>query len=181
MLDIFLLSLVLGGLALVAQIVLGMFAGTDIESVGDPGGADDALDMLSVRSISAGAALFGATGVWLSSRALPVPITVGAAAVAGVLGMVGTAYLTRQIMRLESDGSLRLENAVGQAGTVYLPVPPQRQGLGRVQFMLQGRTVELRAVADEAVAIPTGTAVIVVGVLDDDTVEVMPTPQIEGM
>jgi hypothetical protein len=179
--DIFLLSLVLGGLALVAQIVLSLVAGTDGDAGSAHTGAGDGLDLLSARSLSAAAALFGATGLWLSARAVPTPITVSGAVIAGVVAAAGTAYLTRQIYRLESDGSLRLENAVGQAGTVYLPVPPQRQGLGRVQFTLQGRTVELRAIADEASAIPTGAAVIVVAVVDGDTVEVIPTPQIEGM
>jgi hypothetical protein len=50
-----------------------------------------------------------------------------------------------------------------------------------VQFALQGRTVELRAVADEATPIPTGASVIVTGLMEDDTVEVVPTPQIEGI
>jgi hypothetical protein len=50
-----------------------------------------------------------------------------------------------------------------------------------VQFQLQGRTVELRAIADEAAAIPTGTPVIVVSVMEDDTVEVAHTPLIEGI
>ncbi|MGH7576808.1 MAG: hypothetical protein ACREM1_16995, partial [Longimicrobiales bacterium] len=67
------------------------------------------------------------------------------------------------------------------AATVYLPVPPRRQGTGKVQFTLQGRTVELGAIADEAVVLPTGAAVVVVSVVNGDTVEVMPTPRIEGV
>ncbi|HUF50781.1 MAG TPA: hypothetical protein VMN60_08110 [Longimicrobiales bacterium] len=177
--NIYLLSAMLGAGALLVQVVLGLIAG-DIEA-GVAGGAEDGLNLLSARSIAAGAMLFGATGMWLASRGVPAVLTAPVAMVAGAAAAAGTAYVTRRLMRLESDGSLRLDNAIGQAGTVYLPVPPRREGAGKVQFTLQGRTVELRALADEPSVIPTGAAVIVVAVVDDDTVEVTPTPQIEGL
>jgi hypothetical protein len=177
--DIYLLCLGLGAGVLVLQIVLSFFG------VGDdlPGAGDDlatGMDLLSVRTISAGTALFGAVGLWLSGRA-PAVITIPAAVAAGIAAAVGTALITREIFRFESDGSLRLSNALGQSGTVYLPVPARREDYGKVQFTLQGRTVELRAVADEAAEIPTGTSVIVVAVMEGDTVEVTPIPLIEGI
>lgn len=182
--EIFLFCLLLGGTVLIVQILLGLFAGSD--SLPEPlqlgeAGAEDGLDLLSVRTIAAGTTLFGATGVWLASRGLPAFINVPLATAAGIAAAIGTAYLMRQILKLESDGSLRLENAVGEPGTVYLPVPAQRGGYGKVQLALQGRTVELRAVSDTADVIPTGAAVIVVSLLDGDTVEVTPTPLIEGI
>lgn len=182
--DIYLFCLLLGGVVLIVQIVLGLITGSD--SLPEPlqlgeAGAEDGLDLLSVRTISAGTLLFGATGVWLESRGLPVFLNLPLATVAGVAAAVGTAYLTRQVLRLESDGSLRLDHAVGEAGTVYIPVPAQRAGYGMVQLGLQGRTVELRAVSDNPDVLPTGAAVIVVSLLDGDTVEVIPTPLIEGI
>ena len=79
------------------------------------------------------------------------------------------------MLRLETSGSLRMENAVGQSGVVQLSVPESSGGAGRVQFELQGRTVEARAVS-AGEAIPLGTPVTIVGILDADTVEVLPTP-----
>jgi hypothetical protein len=179
--DIFLLCLGLGAGVLVVQIVLSLFgAGEDVPDMGDAD-AVDGMDLLSVRTISAGTALFGAIGLWLGGRGLPLFITLPVAVTVGIAAAIGTAFITRQVLRFESDGSLQLTNAVGQSGTVYLPVPARREGYGKVQFTLQGRTVELRAVADEAAAIPTGTAVIVTGVMENDTVEVTPTPLIEGI
>jgi len=182
--DIYLYCLLLGGIVLIVQILLGLFAGSD--SLPEPlqlgeAGAEDGLDLLSVRTIAAGTLLFGATGLWLASRGMPTLVHAPLAAIAGVGAAIGTAYLTRQILKLESDGSLRLENAVGESGTVYLPVPAQREGYGMIQLALQGRTVELRAVSDAAAVLPTGAAVIVVALLDGDTVEVTPTPLIEGI
>jgi hypothetical protein len=174
--DVYLVCLGLGALVLVGQIVLDFFGVGDAHVA-----AGDGLDLLGVRSVSAGATLFGAVGLWLSTRGMPVVVSAPLALAAGAAAAIGTALLTRQMLRLESDGSLRLENAVGEAGTVYLAVPPRREGFGRVQLRLQGRTVELRAVSEEVAAIPTGAAVVIVSVLDDETVEVTPTPQLEGI
>ena len=170
----------LGALVLVVQI------GLDLLGVGHGhnGGylaSSDGLDLLSVRTLSAGAMLFGAVGMWLRQSGLPGLLLAPVALASGVAAAVGTAYITRQLLRLESSGSLQLENAVGQPATVYLPIPARRQGVGRVQFTLQGRTVELRAVSDENHVLPTGAAVIVVSILDNDTVEVTLTPQLEGI
>jgi hypothetical protein len=181
--DVFLLTLALGAVVLVVQIALDLFGVGHVHS-GDGGlhaHSGDGLDLLSVRTISAGALLFGAIGMWLRASGIPLLFTFPAALLAGGAAAVGTAFLTRQMMRFESSGSLQLENAVGQPGTVYLPIPPQQQGFGKVHFALQGRTVELRAVSRENNLLPTGASIIVVSVVDNDTVEVTPTPQIEGI
>jgi hypothetical protein len=183
--EIFLLCLGLGALVLIGQIALGVLGASHIlpdalESI--EAGAEDGLHLLSVRSVAAAATLFGAVGLWLTGGVgvpglLALPLALGAGLAAGV----ATAFLTRQLLRFESSGTLRLDNAVGEAGTVYLPIPPRRGGFGKVQFTLQGRTVELRAVSDEALPLPTGSAVIIVAVVDGETVEVTPTPIIEGI
>jgi hypothetical protein len=176
----FLLCLALGAGVLIVQVIMDLLGGgADVDT--GSAGAGDGLDLLSVRSVSAGAMLFGAIGLWLNGRGMPLVITVPAAALGGVTAMILTALVTRQLSRLESDGTLRLDNAIGESATVYLPVPAHRAGFGVVQVKLQGRTVELRAVADEDAVIPTGTSVIVTSVMDGDTVEVVPTPLIEGI
>lgn len=178
--DVFLLCLVLGAVVLIGQILLGLIGMTGELPDSLPHSADDGAELLSVRTVSAGATMFGAVGFWAGS-AMPGIIAFPIAVIAGIAAAVATAYLTRQMMRFESDGSLRIENAVGESATVYLPVPAHRRGSGKIQFKLQGRTVELAAIANEADAIPTGAPVIVIGVIDGDTVEVTPTPLIEGI
>jgi hypothetical protein len=179
--DVFLVTLALGAGVLVIQIVLGLIGGHVDLHHDFHAGDNDGLNLLSVRSISAGAALFGAVGMWLTSRGLPILLTIPAALVAGIAAGVTTAFLTKQMMQLESDGTLRIDNAIGEQGTVYLPIPPKGEGAGKVQFKLQGRTVELGAIGNEPAVIPTGAPVIVVSVVNNDTVEVVPTPLIEGI
>jgi hypothetical protein len=103
--------------------------------------------------------------------ALPAAVAAGGASAALV------AVAQRQLKRLERDGTVRLENAVGEPATVYLSIPGGTAAPGKIHLALQGRTVELRAVSHEA--LPTGAEVVVVDVLDDDTVEValLPPPE----
>ena len=177
----FLACTTLGGVILAAQTILGLLGfGADAPELdldAEVGGSSvaDGLDLLSVRALSAGTAFYGVGGLAALGAGWPALVAASAALVPGVLALVGTAWLSRLMLRLESDGSLRIENAVGAAGTVYLTIPGAGAGQGRVQFPLQGRTVDLRAVTRENQPIPTGTPVIVVEVIDGDTVEVIPT------
>ncbi|MGH7573569.1 MAG: hypothetical protein ACREM1_00320, partial [Longimicrobiales bacterium] len=119
--DIFVVCLVLGAAVLILQVVLDIFASGHLPSFLDHAAADNGLDLLSVRGLAAGAMLFGAVGLWLGGQGTPLLIRMPAALIAGIAAAVGTGLITRQLSRLESSGSLRLEGAVGQAATVYLP------------------------------------------------------------
>lgn len=203
--SVFLFSLLIGGAVLALQIVLSLVGfDTDVADLdldvdldldapdapdapeGDVGGSEPAagLDLLGIRSLSAGLATFGAAGLllepllfsWLAALLAVVP--------AG-LAMVGTAYLTLLMLRLESDGSIQLENAVGTVGTVYLTVPgggsaAVAESSGLVHLTVQGRTIEVRAITRGGAALPTGSSVVVVAA-EGDTVEVVSTPVIEGV
>jgi hypothetical protein len=79
----------------------------------------------------------------------------------------------RSLHRLKADGTIHLERALGQSGTVYLTIPGQKSGLGKVTFRLQNRTVECQAVTPHG-QLPTGSNIVVSAVLGPDTVEVVP-------
>lgn len=185
MTTLFLACAGLGASILLVQIVLGLFGiehGAD--SLGGSahlGGSDmgEGLALLSVRSLSAGVAFFGLGGLAAMAVGIPGLLAVVVALVPGVAALLGTAVLMRQILRLESSGSLSLERAVGEPATVYLNIPGAEQGAGKVHLALQGRTVELQAVTPGAKPIARGQPVVVVAVVDSDTVEVVPTSIVE--
>ena len=66
-----------------------------------------------------------------------------------------------------------MDRAVGKGGTVYLPIPGQKAGTGKVLLNLQNRTVECQAITADK-ELPTGASVVVVAVISADTVEVAP-------
>lgn len=179
MTTLFLACAALGACVLLLQLLVGLF-GLDPDADAPGGGSlGEGLDLLSVRSLSAGVAAFGLGGLFGLSLEVPATLAVALALAAGLLALVGTSWLMRQLLRLQSDGSLRIGGAVGAPATVYLPIPGEQRGPGKVHLALQGRTVELQAVTLGPGPIPTGAPVVVVSIVDPDTVEVVPTPSLE--
>jgi hypothetical protein len=182
----FLVCIVIGGAVLALQIVAGIVGlGDHGLHFGhhDLGSADmgEGLQLLSVRSIAAALAVFGAFGLFFDGW-LPAWMAALLATVPGFFAALGTAYLMRFLVRMETDGSLRLDEAVGATGQVYLTVPGEEQGAGLVQFPLQGRSVELRAITREKEPLKTGASVLVISVdTETETVEVVSTSNVEGL
>ena len=180
----FLTCALLGGGILVLQLVLSAFgfdAGSHDASF-DLGGhhaighahVGDGLSLLSVRAMSAGVAFFGVAGWGALGAGWHVALALAAAAAVGFGAMVTVAVVMRSLLKLEDDGAVRLEHAIGQGGTVYVPIPGQRTGTGKVMLTLQSRTVECRAVTPDG-PLATGTPVTVVDVRGPDLLEVVPT------
>ena len=65
--------------------------------------------------------------------------------------------------RLQDSGNLRFSNAVGSAAQVYIPIPANRIGRGKVMVLIQERLVEAEAITDEATKLKTGETVQVIG------------------
>ena len=107
--------------------------------------------------------VFGWVGVAMDSAGVQFWLTLPVAAVGGFLMMLLLAVLMRAAMKLRENGTADNRNAIGVSGKVYLTIPAQRQGAGKVHLLLQGTLVEREAVTDGAEAIPTGSEVVVIG------------------
>ncbi len=82
-----------------------------------------------------------------------------------VLGCIFVAVnmgLFALVSMVKHEGNVRLQNAVGEPGTVSLAVPASRTGVGKVSISVQGRLLECHAVT-EGEAIPRNTSVTVLG------------------
>lgn len=177
----FLTCALLGGGLLVLQLVLGalgighheLHAGHDGHGHGGP---HEGLQLFSFRALSAGLAFLGVGGLaGLATpfgllAAIPLALALGGAAT------VAVATATRAMLKLEDDGTVLIEGAIGLSGDVYLSIPPARRGIGKVHVVLQNRLVELQAVTTHGHELPTGARVLVIDVVDSDTVDVVPDP-----
>ena len=76
--------------------------------------------------------------------------------------MYGVHWLIRSISRLGEDATLRVKNALGQEGTVYVPIAGNRAQAGKIQLKVQNRLVEFEAVTGIPERLATGTKVRVV-------------------
>jgi hypothetical protein len=186
----FLACAAVGGVVLVVQLVLGVLglghgahdAPGDVShdlahdpSHEHPTHGSAGLNLLSVRGLAAGLAFFGLAGAAALAGGRPLGLAVGLGLASGLAAAVAVALLMRAMLRLESDGTVRIDGAVGQLGTIYISVPGNRSGAGKVHLTLQDRLVEYQAVTSDEPLAP-GTPVLVVDVVDTDTVSVTRSP-----
>ncbi len=180
----FLVCAALGGGVLVVQLLLGLLgvvdAGSEVDAgAGHAGGgahtASEGLDLMSVRALSAGVAFFGLGGLAGMATPLGLLAAIPLALVAGTAAMFGTAVAMRWMLGFDDDGTVSIHGAVGATGTVYLTIPGERKGAGKVTLTLQNRIVEYQAVTSDA-PLPTGAPIMVVDVVGPDTVHVVADP-----
>jgi hypothetical protein len=133
---------------------------------------------LTLRSVVAALTFFGLAGMAGSAKELapPLHLAVALAAGAGAFFLVG--WLMQSLQKLKAEGTVRIERAIGTKGTVYLTVPGQKTGVGKVTLNLQNRTVEYQAVTAQQ-ELATGAKVVVVSIVSPDTVEVVPAVEVE--
>lgn len=133
--------------------------------------------VISFRTVVAALAFFGLTGLAMNAYPDSSPtMTFGVALATGIAAMYGVHWLMRSIASLRSEGTVRIGHAVGETGTVYLRIPSSGSGTGKIQIKLQNRTVELQALT-EGEALPTGATIVVVSVVNSDTVRVARAPE----
>ena len=87
--------------------------------------------------------------------------------------MVFVAWVMRFFHRMASSGNQDPNQAIGQTAQVYLRVPANRSGKGKVTLQLQGRSLELEAVT-AGEELPTGSTCRIVARRDASTFDVAP-------
>jgi hypothetical protein len=136
--------------------------------------------LLNFQGIVAGAAVLGLAGLAATAGGVPGAASLAIAVGAGLLMMIVVAGLFAAMLRMDEDGTLQMEQAVGAVGRVYLTVPGNHAGQGKITVVVQQRAVELRAVTYGERALATGETVTVVGVGADGVVEVVAGTLVEA-
>lgn len=150
-----------------------MADGADIDAGGDADDVpDDGFQLISIRTVVAFFSLFGWTGVVLAKTGLHIAAVIIFSGLAGLCGMLVVAGILYVVSRLQEEGNLDINNAVGKSATVYLTIPEKRGGTGKVHVVVQERLTELLAVTDDDESIPSGAGVLITDTVDGSTVVV---------
>lgn len=123
--------------------------------------------LLSLRSILA----FLAVGGWVGytvGYALDWYFALIIAVAAGLAAACAMAGAIIGIEKLQANGAIKPETAIGKSGTVYLVIPPKRNGKGKVSVLVSERYTEYDAVTDSEESLSTGTAVTVIAHLGEN-------------
>ncbi|MBQ2278992.1 MAG: hypothetical protein II333_10510 [Clostridia bacterium] len=185
--QIFALIAVPSTLVLVVQTILLLvgIGGDDLDAdgvditgngIGDtPGdGGADGLALFSLRGIMAMAAVGGWSGLVMYEAGINLTVTVVLAAAFGFMALVGIAYLMKLAARLQQDGTLDLGYAIGKVGTVYIPIPAEMKGSGKVSLTMQERFIEVDAMTTCGRKLTTGESVRVTATNENGMVVVEP-------
>lgn len=148
----------------------------DVDVDTDTGLTPDAsFTVLSVRSFIAFFTFFGWAGVSVLSNGGSGLWAVGIGTMAGFSAMLLVGYIMYAFARLQDEGSVfNPYEALDEIGTVYMRIPANKQGAGKIQIKLQGSIKEIEAITAETAMIPTGTSIRVVDIIDDKIMLVEP-------
>lgn len=99
--------------------------------------------------------------IWLEVAAVGV----------GLMFVLVFVFLLRQVMKLSTDKTFQLEEALGLIADTYLRIPAAKKGTGKVMVSVRGSMHEIEAMT-EGEEIPTGVKVRVTKVIGSELLEV---------
>ncbi|PWM45604.1 MAG: hypothetical protein DBX47_04175 [Clostridiales bacterium] len=154
-------------------LLFGIGIDHDVNGDGTPDSdGHDGFSLISVRGIVAFFSIGGWVGLLCDGNGMPIIFSVLLSFASGLLALISIALLFKYSMKLSSNGTMRLEEAVGKTGKVYIPIPPRGMGLGKINILLQDSLVEIEAINETSELIGTGEIVMVVSLADAGTVTV---------
>lgn len=162
-----------GSLIFVGIFIMTFIGGGDADMDADMSDidADDAgggFQFFTFKSVTAFFTIFGWTGVTCLDNGVSTMVTLLIAIIAGAAMMVLTSLLFFWMAKLAQSGTLRINNAIGSVGEVYLPIGANRSRSGKVQINVQGSLRELEAITDSEEDLPTKSLVKVTEIVSDE-------------
>lgn len=152
------------------QVVWSFFGDADVpddtpdaEVGGDSG---IAFQFFTLKNLIVFFTIFAWTGIASVDSGVSELTTVFLAVAAGLASMAIMATLMYFMAKANADGTLKIDNAIGATGQVYLTIEKKRKGIGQVQIKVQGSLRTLDALTDDEEDIPTGNMITVKSVVN---------------
>ncbi len=156
----------------IGQMIMTFIMG-DVD--GDAGGADADVDadagigfqFFTIKNLIGFFTIFAWTGLACIDGGLSTAMTIIVSVIAGLSMMAIMASIFFFMSKLTDSGTLNMNNAIGGVGEVYLTIPANREGFGKVHIKIQGSLRELEAMTDDDEPIKNPTIVSVLEVIND--------------
>lgn len=132
--------------------------------------SSQAFKILSLRSIITFFTLFSWGSALYTADGMPVVKAMGISSVWGLAGMFSIAVIFWGMGKLTETGTKDAASCMGQIGTVYLNIPAD--GFGEVKTSISGAVEHIKARSVSGEALPSGTQVRIVQVVDQTLVGV---------
>lgn len=148
------------------------FIGAEVDDLGDvdaevDGDTGIGFQFLSFKNLMGFFTIFGWSGIACIDAGYSNGVTIVVSVVCGMLMMLAMATLFYYLTKLDSDGSLKMKNAINSVGEVYLTIGANRSRIGKVQVNVQGGLRSLEALTDESTDLIQGDIITVTSVTDN--------------
>ncbi len=158
-------------LIFVIQLVMTLLGGdasdgVDADFSGDLD-ADGPFQLLSLRNLINFLLGFGWGGISFSGMIENKGLLIFVAVLTGVFFLLLFLFIMRQLYKLQEDNTVKISDAINKTGSVYLTIPENRSGYGKIQISIRGSQKEFDAVTDGE-ALPSGSAIRVVDTLSEN-------------
>ena len=140
--------------------------------------ADPSMNLLTFRNLVNFCLGFGWTAVLMHEKIQSNALLIIVSVIVGILLVTVVMWIFKWLSGMQQTGNIDVhKSAVGCEGKVYLTIPGERKGEGKVQITINNAVREYDAVTDGE-TIPTGKAIKVTEVINDYTLlveELTPT------
>lgn len=137
--------------------------------------ADPSMNLFTFRNLINFFLGFSWTAILLNGKMGSTVVVVILAVIVGVALVTAVMFMFKWLAGMQQSGNINVyKSAVGCQGKVYLTIPAERKGAGKVQITINNAVREYDAITDCEDAVPTGTPVRVSEVISDTTLLVEP-------
>ena len=142
---------------------IGLSGGeTDIDS--DGGDGEMPFEIFTLRNLINFLLGFSWTGISFyqkfENKTILIVISIGV----GLAFVAIFFFLIKQILKLSEDNSFKIESTINKTAEVYLTIPANKSGKGKVQISVNGSFHELDAMTLNLEKLPSGSVVKVIAV-----------------
>ena len=110
------------------------------------------------------------TAILLKEKIVSTALLMVIAVAVGVMLVAAVMYMFKWLSKMQQSGNIDVYKcALGCIGKVYLTIPAQRKGAGKVQITINEAVREYDALTDSENELKTGASIKVIEVLDSST------------
>ena len=150
--------------------VIGGGAETDMDAVDVDVDTDTGIgfQFLTFKNLVGFFTVFAWSGLASIKSGNTNTMTIVISLICGLAMMFLLAWMFRFMSKQAESGTLKINNALGQVGEVYLTIGKNRSSMGKIQVKVQGTLRELEAITDEDEDLVQGNVIKVTQVVSGE-------------
>ncbi|KDN55925.1 NfeD family protein [Flavobacterium seoulense] len=136
--------------------------GLEADFDGNLDGGDTTFQLFSLRNLINFLLGFSWTGIsFFGTINNPIALII-VSIIVGCLFVFLFFIIIKQVQKLEEDNSFKLQNTLDKSAEVYLSIPENKKGKGKIMISIKGTFHELEAMTEHHEKINSGTTVKVI-------------------